>query len=112
MSALLFQVSLVAYFFATAAYMVFFISRNSPVRGIARRIFFAAAILHTANIVARYIEAGHTPITNIHETISFFAWSISWCYLSFRWRYTVKNFGTFASMMVLVLMVISALAPD
>jgi cytochrome c-type biogenesis protein CcsB len=112
MSTLLFHVSLVAYFFATAAYLVFFFSQKNDVRRIARMIFFVAAILHTTNIIARYVEAGHTPITNIHETISFFAWSISWCYLSFRWRYTVKNFGTFASMMVLILMVISALAPD
>ncbi len=110
MSYLLFQISFVAYFLATAAYIVFFITQKSQVRRIARMIFFAAATLHTVNIVARYVEAGHTPITSIHETISFFAWSISWCYLSFRWRYTVKNFGTFASIMVLALMVIAAFA--
>ena len=110
MSYLLFQISFVAYFLATAAYTVFFITQKKHVRRIARAVFFAAAILHTANIIARYVEAGHTPITSIHETISFFAWSISWCYLSFRWRYTVKNFGTFASIMVVLLMLIASLA--
>lgn len=111
MSYLLFQISFGAYFLAAAAYIVFFITQKNQVRRTARMIFFAAAILHSANIIARYFEAGHTPITSIHETISFFAWSISWCYLSFRWRYTVKNFGTFASIMVLGLMLIAALAP-
>ncbi len=111
MSYLLFQVSLGAYFLATVAYLVFFVTQKSQMRRVARMIFFAAAVLHSANIIARYLDAGHTPITSIHETISFFAWSISWCYLSFRWRYTVKNFGTFASLMVLTLMLISALAP-
>lgn len=108
MSYLLFQISFLAYFFATAAYIVFFITQKKHVRRIARSIFFAAAILHTANIIARYVEAGHTPITSIHETISFFAWSISWCYLSFRWRYTVKNFGTFVSFLVFALLLASS----
>ena len=110
MSYLLFQISLIGYFFATATYFVFFVNQNKKVRYIARLIFFASAVLHTVNILARYFEAGHTPITSVHEIISFFAWSISWCYLSFRWRYTVKNFGTFASLMVLVLMVFASLA--
>ncbi len=110
MSYLLFQASFLAYFLATAVYIVFFINRKSQARRIARMIFFAAAILHTVNILVRYLEAGHTPITSIHETISFFAWSIAWCYLSFRWRYTVKNFGTFASIMVVALMLIASLA--
>ncbi len=111
MSYLLFQASFLAYFLSTAAYTVFFITQKNAVRGNARKIFFGAAFLHTATIFARYFEAGHTPITSIHETVSFFAWSIACCYLSFRWRYTVRNFGTFASLMVFVLMLVAACAP-
>jgi len=110
-SYLLFQISFVAYLLAMAAYLVFFFSQKNNIRSIARKVFFTAAILHSANIIARLVEAGHTPITSVHETISFFAWSISWCYLSFRWRYTVKNFGTFATVLVVILMIVSALAP-
>ncbi|MFP7753556.1 c-type cytochrome biogenesis protein CcsB [Thermodesulfobacteriota bacterium B35] len=110
MSFLLFQISFAGYFLAMSAYLVFFISQRKPVRRIARMIFFAAAILHTLNILARYLEAGHTPITSQHEAVSFFAWSVAWCYLSFRWRYTVKNFGTFVSVFVFLLMLLSSLA--
>ncbi len=110
MSFLLFQVSFFAYFLAMAAYVVFFVTQKSRIRRTARMIFFAAAVLHTLNIVFRYTEAGHTPITSQHETISFFAWSVAWCYLSFRWRYTVKNFGTFACTFVVLLMFLASLA--
>ncbi len=110
MSFLLFQISLAGYFLAMAAYLVFFFSQKKPVRRTARMIFFSAATIHTLNILARYVEAGHTPITSQHEAVSFFAWSVAWCYLSFRWRYTVKNFGTFVSAMVFILMVFSSLA--
>ncbi len=110
MSYLLFQITFAAYFMATAAYIVFFVSQKGRVRIIARTIFLAAAILHTLNILTRYLEAGHTPITSYHETVSFFAWSIAWSYLLFRWRYTVKNFGTFVSVLTLLLMSMAAVS--
>ncbi len=111
MSYLLFEVSFVAYVVAMIVYLVFFFNQKPHVRKLARKIFFVAALLHTANIIARFIEAGHTPIASVHEVISFFAWASAWCYLSFRWRYTLRNFGTFSSIFVVVLMTVSALAP-
>ncbi|XCN74035.1 MAG: cytochrome c biogenesis protein CcsA [Candidatus Electrothrix aestuarii] len=111
MSYLLFQASLVGYVAAAVVYAVFFFSQKIPTRNIARSLFIVAASLHTLNILFRYIEAGHTPITSIHETISFFSWSIAWCHLSFRWRYTVKNSGTFTSLIVLLLMLTASFAP-
>ncbi|HDZ76072.1 MAG TPA: c-type cytochrome biogenesis protein CcsB [Desulfobacteraceae bacterium] len=107
---MLFQITFAAYFLATAAYIVFFVSQKRRVRIIARTIFLVAAILHTLNILARYLEAGHIPITSYHETVSFFAWSIAWSYLLFRWRYTIKNFGTFVSVLTLLLMFMAAMA--
>ncbi len=112
MSFVLFQISFVVYWLAMAAYLVFGVTQREDIRRAGRKIFFAAAIIHSLNILARLVESGHTPITTIHETVSFFAWSISWCYLSFRWRYTIKNFGTFVTVFVMILMSISALAPQ
>lgn len=112
MSFLLFQISFVIYWLAMAAYLVFCFTEREDVRRAGRKIFFAAAIVHTLNIITRFVESGHTPITTVHEIISLFAWSITWCYLSFRWRYTIKNFGTFTTILVMVLMTISALAPQ
>lgn len=111
MSYLLFQLSLAAYLAAAGFYAVFFVGRKKRLRDVGRVLFFIAAGLHTGNIAARYVEAGHTPITSIHEIISFFAWSIACCHLTFRWRYPVKNFGSFASPLVAVLMLAALLAP-
>lgn len=110
MSFLLFQLSFAIYILAAVLYLVFFFSKKPELRLYARVIFFAAAILHTGNILVRYLEAGHTPITSHHETVSFFAWSIAWCYLSFRWRYTVKNLGAFIAVPVVIFMTIAAFA--
>jgi len=111
MSYLLFQITFFLYLLASTTYIVFFTSQNKKVRVVARSLLLSGGIVHTLNIIARYIEANHTPITSQHETVSFFAWSIVWCYLSFRWRFTVKNFGTFVSLFVLILMLIAYFAP-
>jgi len=108
MSFLLFQGSVAIYLCSVAAYLVFFLTQKVGQRRIGRVIFTAAFVLHTGNIIARAIETGHTPITSHHETVTFFAWSVACCYLSFRWRYTVKNLGIFVSMFVLALMLVAA----
>ncbi len=110
MSFLLFQASLFFYLLATAAYLVFFFSEKAAIRKNARLLFVLAFALHGITIIARYFEAGYTPITTRHETVSFFAWSLGCGYLSFCWRYEVKNLGAFVSLLVLSLMTMAAFA--
>jgi cytochrome c-type biogenesis protein CcsB len=105
---LLFRSVLGITFLAAAAYLVFFVSQNNKIRKIARVILLISGVLQTLHIVSRYILAGHTPITSQHEAVVFFAWATTWAYLSFRWRYTVKNFGTFVSILIFCLLLISS----
>lgn len=110
MNTLLFSAVLGATFLAATAYLMFFITQSKEIRKAARVMFLASGLLQTLYIVMRYIQAGHTPITSQHEAVVFFAWATTWAYLSFRWRYTVQNFGTFVSINVLALLLISALS--
>ncbi len=108
---LLFQSVLGITFLAAAAYLVYFVSQNKQIRKMARMILLFSGILQTLHIASRYILAGHTPITSQHEAVVFFAWATTWAYLSFRWRYTVKNFGTFVSILIFCLLLISSFSP-
>ena len=107
---LLFNAVLLVSFVACAVYLVFFFSQKEHLRKIARIIFLSSGVLQTCYILSRYLIAGYTPITSQHEAVVFFAWSVTWAYLSFHWRYSVKNFGTFVSILVLVMLVIAAMA--
>ena len=107
---ILFHAALLGYFIATVTYLVYFANQNKKVRGAARAVLAVAGVVHTAAIIARYVEVGHTPITSMHETVSFFAWSMTWGFLAFRWRYRVRNFGTFVSVVILILMIIAAIS--
>ena len=110
-SFLLFQATIGITFLSAAGYLVFFISQNEKVRKLARYILLVSWGFQTLYIVSRYYLAGHTPVTTHHEAIFFFAWATTAAYLSFRWRYSVKNFGTFVSLLIFVLLVVAASAP-
>jgi cytochrome c-type biogenesis protein CcsB len=105
---LLFQSVLGITFIAAAAYLVFFVNQNNKMRKLSRMILLLSGVLQTLYIASRFLLAGHTPITSQHEAVVFFAWAATWAYLSFRWRYTVKNFGTFVSILIFCLLVISS----
>lgn len=107
---LLFQSVLGVTALAMVMYLVFFVTQNSKLRKAARIILIVSGILQTLYIGSRYILAGYTPITSQHEAVIFFAWSTTWAYLSFKWRYTVKNFGTFVSFLIFCLVLISAMS--
>jgi cytochrome c-type biogenesis protein CcsB len=109
-SYLLFQSVLVVTFLASSAYCVFFVSQKKRVRDAARLLLVLSGVLQTLYILSRYQLAGHTPITSQHEAVVFFAWATTWAYLSFRWRYSVKNFGAFVSLLIFLLLALSTLS--
>ena len=86
MSLLLFSAALACYLLAAAAHFVLFFREPPGLARAARRLFLAAFGLHSVTILARWFEAGYTPITTPHETVSFFAWGLGACYLSLRLR--------------------------
>jgi cytochrome c-type biogenesis protein CcsB len=110
-SYLLFQSVLVVTFLASSAYCVFFISQKKKARDTGRILLVLSGVLQTLYILSRYKLAGHTPITSQHEAVVFFAWATTWAYLSFRWRYSVKNFGAFVSLLIFILLILSAVVP-
>ena len=110
-SFLLFQATIGVTFAACAAYLVFFITQKKNIWKVARGILFASWIMQSLYIVTRFYLAGYTPVTTVHEAIFFFAWSTTAAYISFRWRYTVKNFGTFVSLLIFILLLVAAVAP-
>lgn len=105
-----FKTILLLYIITTVFYLGYFATQKNNVRDVARTLFIVTGVVHTFYIVLRYLDIGHTPLTSNHEAVSFFAWSTAWGFLSFRWRYQVKNFGVFVSPLATILMIVAALS--
>ena len=116
MNFLLFSTTLVIYLAATVAYLIYLVKPQEKLGRAARWLITTGFVVHCAYTLDRYFEAGHTPITNLHESLSFFSLSIVGIYLVFERRYRVFILGSFVTPVALLVMLTatgfpSAIAP-
>lgn len=108
---LFFKITLLVYLVATAVFLVDVISRRVQLGRSARWLLSGGFAMHCATLVARYVEVGHTPVANLHESLSFFAWTIVGIYLLFDLRYRLTVLGAFVCPLALALMIVGGAVP-
>jgi len=71
---------------------------------------------HTLAMMLRWrasydLGFGHVPITNLYESLVFFAWSIIMLYLAIEWRIKSRILGTFVVPVAFFVMAYASIAP-
>ncbi|HKK01101.1 MAG TPA: c-type cytochrome biogenesis protein CcsB, partial [Desulfuromonadales bacterium] len=84
---LLFKITLLFYAVATVLYLVDVIGRQGKAGTIARWLLLSGFGVHCATLVVRFLQTDYTPVANLHESVSFFAWCIVGIFLLFDLRY-------------------------
>ena len=85
---------------ASVNYVVALYGKRETIARIGTWICIAAAVVSTAAIGVRWAESyklgiGRIPVTNLYESLVFFAWSINLFYLMVEWKYKNRTFGAF-----------------
>jgi len=99
------------YLFGTLAYLAYIIFLREPLSKLALTIVSLGFVSHTLALITRYAEAGHTPVTNLYESLSFFAWMIMGVLLIVNLKYKVKILGAFVTPIALILMLFAFTLP-
>ena len=89
------------YLFSTILYAVIFIFRAKNLGPATTAFTCIAFLIQTAGIALRWQESyqmgiGHAPLTNMYESVVFFAWTIILFYLFLEWKFKVRVIGAFA----------------
>ena len=66
---ILFKATLLIYLVATVFYFIDVIGRHERFGRLARWVLVGGFGMHCVTLVSRYIEAGYTPVTNLHESL-------------------------------------------
>lgn len=106
-----FKMATLSYFLATILYLVHIISLKKAISTWAARVAFGGFAVHTLAFVIRYVEAGYPPVTNLYESLSFFAWMIVGLLLISHARYRVMVLGAFLTAIALILMLFALALP-
>ncbi len=89
------------YLFSTILYAIVFIFKFKKLGTPATVFTVVAFLIQTAGIILRWQESyqigyGHAPLTNMYESVVFFAWTIILIYLLIEWKFKTKVIGAFA----------------
>src|SRR5512140_1837365 len=112
MNATLFYITFALYMSATVAYLVYLAKPSESLGKFARWLIASGFIIHIVFTIHRYIVAGHTPITNLHESRSFCSMAVVGVFLFFERRFKILVLGSFVTPVALILMAISSLFPS
>jgi cytochrome c-type biogenesis protein CcsB len=99
-----FTIGFVFYIVATLSYVSCFILRRENLGKLGFFFSVFGFLLHTLSLFIRVAEFGHPPISNLYESLSFFAWAVVLIYLFIEGRAKIKIIGVFALPFVIFLL--------
>lgn len=111
MNVFFFKFSTLLYLLAALAYSAYIIFLKDYLSRTALAAVFVGFISHTLALITRYAEAGHTPVTNLYESLSFFAWMIIGVLLIANLKFKIKVLGALLTPIALILMLFAYALP-
>lgn len=111
MEEILFKLAFVLYFIAAIMGICGILKGGKGSSKIIHLFVGSGFLMHTANIVYRYVALGHLPAVGMHEASSFFAWCIVLLFFFLKYRYQIGIMGSFILPIVSILMLIALISP-
>ncbi len=104
------------YFAAFVLYLFRIILKKEFLGYIATLMAGAGFLTHTLAMILRWrtsydLGFGHAPVTNLYESLIFFAWSIMILYLAVEWRIKNRMLGAFIVPVAFLIMAYASIAP-
>ena len=105
------------YLFSSIIYLAMFIFRVKKIGLLATIVTIIGLLTHTAGIGMRWMESyqmgfGHAPLSNMYESLVFFAWAIVLMYVVLEFIYKNKVIGAFAMPFAFGSMAYASLSPE
>lgn len=101
-STLLFNITTIAYFLAMVLFIVYVATRSRPVALVANVFAYGGFIVQTVALGLRWYESyqmlgehGRAPLSNLYESVVFFAWTILLIYILIDLKYRQRSIGAF-----------------
>ena len=107
---ILFNLTTVLFGVASALYLGALYAKNDNLAGAGTWVCVLAAVVSTAALGVRWYESyqmgiGRIPVTNLYESLVFFAWSVNLFYLIVERKYRNRTFGAFVMPIAFITMV-------
>ncbi len=106
-----------AYFVSFLAYLFMMVMGRDAFGRAATVLTLAGLAAHTSALILRWVESyelgiGHAPMSNLYESLIFFAWTIVLLYMLIEWRTRNRSIGVFATPLAFLAMAYASYSPN
>jgi len=113
----LFGISIFIYFFSMVLYVSYLAFRTETLGKICTLALFTGVLVETSAIGLRWYESyqmgiGRAPLTNLYESLVFFALTIAVLYLLVERKFKIKTMGAFVTPFPFIIMAYASLNPN
>jgi cytochrome c-type biogenesis protein CcsB len=108
---LLFALTIVCYLASSLGYQAYILFQKRPVHRIASIFLWVGFFCHTAVLVLQYVESGHMPVHNLHQTLSAFGWAVVGVFLAIQIKYYLMVLGALVAPLATLAVVIASMLP-
>lgn len=112
MSTFFFNITIVSYFLAAVVFLVFFYYKNKRVGTAGAALVLVGFLAHTSAIILRAQAVGHLPLSNLHESMTFFSWTITLAFLISKYKYRIEILGAFVMPLAFITLGYAAVLPS
>ena len=100
-----------SYILSTAGYIAYLFFQKERLQKIGYVLLFAGFLIHSISIGYGFLQSGHLPVQNLHQTLSIAGWAIAGMFLFLTYRFNLKVLGIYAAPLVAIVMTISMRLP-
>ncbi len=111
MNITLFYITAFLYALSTFVYIVHLITHRRTALKWGKHLLTSGFVFHILTVIVRFFEAGYTPLTNLYESLSFFALLLVLLFLIFEERYKIEVLGSFVAPLSLLLITTASFLP-
>lgn len=97
---------------STIGYLIYLFLQKDYLQKTGFYLLAAGFLFHTVELGFQFIQSGHFPVSNLHETLSLAGWTIAGVFLLFQHRFGLKILGVYAAPLITFAMLIAARLPD
>ena len=103
MNVTLFNIAMTVYAVASVLYALYLAAKKNRILGLAATgVCLVGFLVNTTAFALRWVEThqlgfGYVPLSNMFESMVFFAWGIILIYLIFEWVYDMRALGVFVA---------------
>jgi len=105
------------YFGGFILYLLMMVISKEFLGRLATFVTVGALAAHTTAVILRWVESyrlgvGHAPLSNLYESLIFFAWTIILLYLIVEWRTKNRAIGAFVTPLAFLAMAYASFSPN